>query len=228
MNKKLLALLLALVLALGALTACGQTDTADDASDATVDTDVVTDDETTEPSDEDETPVDGEETPVDADEPSEEETPEAPIEDAEAPTEADSSSLEAVIDAIYAVEDPILGSLATIPVDLDDADSLAYYTGLTDSSKLVEVAVSEPMIGSQAYSLVVARVADEADAESVARDIMDNIDTAKWICVSADDTAAAYSGDLALFVMVDEYNEELSARPFVDAFLSIYGGTAVE
>jgi hypothetical protein len=221
MNKKLLALLLALVLALGALTACGQTDTADDASDATVDTDVVTDDETTEPSDEDETPVD-------TDEPSEEETPEAPIEDAEAPTEADSSSLEAVIDAIYAVEDPILGSLATIPVDLDDADSLAYYTGLTDNSKLVEVAVSEPMIGSQAYSLVVARVADEADAESVARDIMDNIDTAKWICVSADDTAAAYSGDLALFVMVDEYNEELSARPFVDAFLSIYGGTAVE
>jgi hypothetical protein len=57
---------------------------------------------------------------------------------------------------------------------------------------------------------------------------MDNIDTAKWICVSADDTAAAYSGDLVLFVMVDEYNEELSARPFVDAFLSIYGGTAVE
>ena len=44
-------------------------------------------------------------------------------------------------------------AVTDVPVDLNDMDSLNYYTGLSDASKIKDVAVSEAMTGSQAYSL---------------------------------------------------------------------------
>ncbi len=231
MMKKWIALTLSAMLALSVLTACGggkdepnqpETDSVTDENGTSGAVDVVPDDNLDE-KDEEGTPEEPE-TPTEqmpTDEGSDGEA--APSPD-EIPAEPE---LDAVIEAIYAVKDTGLSSMMTTALDLSDADSVAYFTGLTDVSKIAGISVSEPMIGSQAYSLILARVNDPADAESVAREIMENIDPAKWICVSADDMAAAVSGDLVLFVMIDSNFEDKNASDFTDAFLSLYGGSAV-
>ena len=53
--------------------------------------------------------------------------------------------------------------------------------------------------------------------------MLDNIDPAKWICVQADDLAAAIKGDLVMFIMVDT-QLGLTAQNMVDAFSQVAGG----
>ena len=112
----------------------------------------------------------------------------------------------------------------TVEIDLSDADAVSYYTGLSDASALSGAVVSESMMGSQAYSLVLARVSDPAKAEETARAILDGVNPAKWICVQADDLDAAVSGDLVLFVMIGS-QFDLPAADLIGAFKTLCGGT---
>ena len=109
-----------------------------------------------------------------------------------------------------------------IPVDLSDVDSVAYFTGLSDASKVTDVAVYESMMGSQAFSLVMVRTAEGADAKAVAQEMKDNIDPRKWICVGADQIMAAGYADTVMFIMVDS-QLGLNAQSYVDAFKSVCG-----
>ena len=110
-----------------------------------------------------------------------------------------------------------------IPVDLTDADTVKYFTGLSSGEKLTDVAVYESMTGSQAFSLILARVAEESEAEAVAKEMTENIDTRKWICVGADEKVVAGYGDTVMFIMLDS-QLGLDTQSFVDAFQSICGG----
>ena len=107
-----------------------------------------------------------------------------------------------LINKLYAQVDS-LGLSLTEPteVDLTDPERVAYYTGLKDTSKIKSIHYSEPMMSSQAYSLVVAKVKDAADA--VAKEMKENVDTRKWICVEADEVQTAVVDDMVLLVMVD-------------------------
>ena len=110
-----------------------------------------------------------------------------------------------------------------IPVDLADADATWYFTGLSDAAKITDVAVYEPMMGSQAFSLVMVRTAEGVDAKAVAQEMKDNIDPLKWVCVGADEIMAAGYGDTVMFIMVDS-QLGLTAQSYVDAFKSVCGG----
>lgn len=110
-----------------------------------------------------------------------------------------------------------------IPVDLTDADAVKYFTGLDSAAKITDVAVYESMMGSQAFSLILARVADANDAEAVAKEMTDNIDTRKWICVGADEKIAAGYGDTVMLIMLDS-QLGLKAQSYVDAFQQVCGG----
>ena len=111
---------------------------------------------------------------------------------------------------------------AVLPVDLADADATWYFTGLSDAAKITDVAVYEPMMGSQAFSLVMVRTAEGVDAKEVAQQMKDNIDPRKWICVGADEIMAAGYGDTVMFIMVDS-QLGLSAQTYVDAFKTVCG-----
>ena len=65
-------------------------------------------------------------------------------------------------------------------------DSLKSYTGLSDNSNIDFMVVSEPEMNAQAYSLVALKVKDASKIESMKQEMYDNIDMAKWICVSAE------------------------------------------
>ena len=113
-----------------------------------------------------------------------------------------------------------------IPVDLADADAVKYMTGLDSAEKIKEAAVHESMMGSQAYSLVLVRVNDAADAEAVATEMKNGIDQRKWICVEADDLRVVASGDIVMLVMIStEYAEVITAADYVDAFTALAGGS---
>ena len=114
-----------------------------------------------------------------------------------------------------------------IPVDLTDTSedglwAVTYFTGLSDASKITDVAVYEPMMGSQAFSLVMVRTAEGEDAKAVAQEMKDNIDPRKWICVGADEIMAAGYADTVMFIMVDS-QMGLSAQTYVDAFKTVCG-----
>ena len=100
---------------------------------------------------------------------------------------------------------------------------LKNYTGLDSAEKLTDGAVFEPMTGSQAFSLVLVRVKEAADAQTVARQMKDNIDPRKWICVGADQVMAAGYGDTVMLIMLDSSLGK-TAQSYVDTFAALCGG----
>ena len=145
-----------------------------------------------------------------------------PAEDQPQGADLSGETVEALIEKIYETKMPEF-ALMTMPVDLADAETTAWLTGVSDPALLKEAAVSESMMGSQAYSLVMVRVNDAAKSEEVAQMMLDNIDPRKWICVGADDIDAAIYGDLVMFVMIDS-GFGMPAADFIGAFKTIAGG----
>lgn len=134
------------------------------------------------------------------------------------------SELSGVINAIYEIKDSGL-KVGDVPVDLNNMDSVKYYTGLTDISKVKDVAVSEAMIGSQTYSLVLVQLNKAEDAETVANEMLNGIDPRKWICVEADDLQVVTQGDLVMLIMVSsEHKDTVTSGEIVDAFKEVRGG----
>ncbi len=133
------------------------------------------------------------------------------------------SELEAFIESIYAKHAPLEMPLMTMTLDLNEVEVLTSYTGLTSAEKLKEVAASEAMMG-QAYSLVVAKVANKDDAASVAKEMFEKVDQRKWICVEADTKVAAYCGDIVMFFMVSsEFSDIITTSSVVEAFKTACG-----
>ncbi len=131
---------------------------------------------------------------------------------------------EEVIESIYK-EKPVDLSLITISVDLTDSYSVKAYTGLDDASKIKEAAVSESMLGSQAYSLVAVRLNSADDAENVANDMLNGIDQRKWICVEADNLKVMAKDDLVVLFMVDStYSDSVTVDDMEAAFTKLCGG----
>lgn len=111
--------------------------------------------------------------------------------------------VSAFIDEMYTniPTDMVPMSLATTELDLQDTDTVSYHTGLTDLSQIEGIAISEPMMSSVAYSVVYIRTKDGADVEQIRQNLMDNIDPAKWLCVTAEKQIAGLFGDDIFFVM---------------------------
>ena len=123
---------------------------------------------------------------------------------------------------------PVEFMVGAMPVDLSDTSedgkwALSYFAGLDDAAKITDVCVYEPMMGSQAFSLVMVRTAEGVEPKEVAQEMKDNINPRKWVCVGADEVMAAGYGDTVMFIMVDS-QLGLTAQSYVDAFKSVCGG----
>ncbi len=118
---------------------------------------------------------------------------------------APDAELSGLIDSIYAVHPVDVMMLETTAVDLTDADWYPYQTGLdADQATKVDAAVlSEPGVGSQAYSMVLVRVKDKANTQEIADAMLDGINMRKWVCVAANKARVVTFDDKVLFVMAD-------------------------
>lgn len=202
MKKALICLSLAAALA---LTACGGNDTATEATPTPLPDDVMNQPATPE--------GDGE---VD---PGMEMTPET---GAEVTADAE---LSGMVDQIYEAYPVELMMMTTSAVDLSDESWLTYNTGLTaEQGALVDAGVlSESMTGSQAYSMVLLRVKDEADAQTIADAVLNNIQMNKWVCTMADKARVVTFGDKVLFVMSNSELADVDA--LIDAVPDALGVT---
>ena len=130
-----------------------------------------------------------------------------------------------IIEKIYAQKSVEFAPMTLTPDDPDYGSmwDWTYYTGLADGSQISQAAVSEPMMGSIAFSLVVVRVNEGVDAKAVAEQMKSNIDTRKWVCVEAGDLQVAGYGDVVMLIMIDEALDSISSQDFVDAFKTVCG-----
>ena len=113
--------------------------------------------------------------------------------------------MQNMINTIYeGVEAELPPTLNTQVVDISNLDILKSYTGLSSNENIDAVVVSEPMIGSQAYSLILVKVKDAQDANAIAKEMSENIDTRKWICVEAEKLYATSQDNLAVLIMASD------------------------
>ena len=87
-----------------------------------------------------------------------------------------------------------------------------------------EILASEPMMSSQAYSLVIVKVKEGVDANALAKKMNENINMRKWICVEAEKAYTTSSGDIVCLVM----SSEEMAKPVYEKFKTLAGGIGEE
>jgi len=112
--------------------------------------------------------------------------------------------LTALVEKVYEgleIEMPMVMSQL---IDVADSETVKYMTGLESTDYVEYVVASEPMMTSQAYSLVLVKVKDGANIEEMAKTMNENIDNRKWICVTAEKVYTTTSGDVICLVMSNE------------------------
>lgn len=111
--------------------------------------------------------------------------------------------LVAMVDKIYEGMQGQLPSLATDIIEVSDADMVNSFTGLENGEELEYLVVSQPLMSSQAYTLVLAKVKTGVDANSVAKKMCEQVNTRRWICVEAEKVNATNAGDILCMIMTN-------------------------
>lgn len=133
--------------------------------------------------------------------------------------------LVSLIDKVYEGQDDVVPrSAQTQVVDVKDDIMVKGYTGLDNGDDLQYLAVSEPMISSQAYSFVLATVKDGVNANEIAEKIKDKVNYRKWVCVSAEKVYTTSSGNVVCLVM----SSEGIAKPIYERFKTLAGTVGQE
>ncbi len=134
-------------------------------------------------------------------------------------------TLQELITAIYE-EFPLEMKVSQgIDVDIVDSNALNYYTGLSSADSIEQAVFSEPMTGSQAYSLVLIRPKEDADVDALKNEILNGVNTQKWLCVGADNLVVGNCGNVIIMVMADSMLSETLADDIYNAFVTITGAT---
>ena len=114
-----------------------------------------------------------------------------------------SDDLNNMINTIYNELGDTLPALDFQNID-SSTESFKYYTGLSDSTNVEFFVVSEPLMNAQAYSLVVLKVKDTSKIETMKQEMYNNINMAKWLCVSAEKLYITNSDDIIFMVMASD------------------------
>lgn len=135
-----------------------------------------------------------------------------------------SEDLTALVDKVYEGLEIEMPMLMTQAIDVTDSDMVKYVTGLGNVDDVEYVVASEPMMTSQAYSLVLVKVKDGANIEKMAKTMNENIDARKWICVTAEKVYTTTSGNVICLVM----SREDVAKPVYENFKTLAGTVGEE
>ena len=111
-------------------------------------------------------------------------------------------------------EGPYLGALWPMPFDSESAGWIIGAEGLD----IVEAYACEPMMSSVALSVCLIKLAEGSDVEVAKTAIRENVNPAKWICVSVDpeNIRVESIGNLVLLVMDNDNCQQIA-----DAFLEL-------
>ena len=89
-------------------------------------------------------------------------------------------------------------------------ENIEYYLGTSDI-EYEEALASESQVGSIAHSVVLVRVKDNADIESIKTKIKENVNPRKWICVGVeeDEVVVKNKGNLIILIMSQNNREKI-------------------
>ena len=136
----------------------------------------------------------------------------APAEETAVGDTAPAPGLATVEDAMAFIENdvyPNAGDMIpmmtmSIEVDLADPDAVAYYTGLTDTTGIEHIVVSESGVGSFAYSFIYV-MTDGTNTADIQTRLGESVDPIKWVCVQADKIASVQlDSDIVLIMGAPE------------------------
>lgn len=120
-----------------------------------------------------------------------------------------------LVDKIYEGNEEIIpSSVQTQVIDISDVTLVELFTGIENSDYFEHLVVSEPMISSLAYSLILAKVKDGVNTDKVTEEMKNNINLNKWICVSAEQLYATSSGKVICLVMTNKETAEILYNKF--------------
>lgn len=114
------------------------------------------------------------------------------------------SDVKTMFNSIYEDLGDELPSLETESVDASDENLVTTYTGLKSNKYVDKLIVSEPFINAQAYSAVVVIAKDGANIEDMKKEMLDNINMNKWVCVSAGKLYITNNGNVIFLIMSDD------------------------
>ena len=213
--KKIIALLLVCVMVIGVFAGCANT--KDPVKDPTNDTSVNQPTDNQDPTGDATEPSGGAtEGTGDATEPGDVTEPDVTL-----------SETESMLNKLIAAQ-PMQFPTIVAAIDMEDEFAFNGYTGLESKEHVVEASFCEAAMGSQAFSLVLVKVDDAANAEAIAKGIQEKVDPRKWICVEADDLMVVATGEYVLLAMMDsEYKADATAKSTTDLFAQEFGELSV-
>lgn len=101
-----------------------------------------------------------------------------------------------------------------MPMMLDnvtlDEENFEYYAFA--DVKYKEAIASESMTGSIPHSVVLIRLEDAKDADAAVKDIKENANPRKWVCVEAENVEVLSKGDLVVLIMSNELAPTIKAN----------------
>ena len=112
-------------------------------------------------------------------------------------------------------------STMSMVLPTEDMDTVTYNTGLTDLTGVNEIIVSESMIGSFAYSLVMVRT-DGTNTDEIQTALGEQINPRKWLCVGADQIRTVRLDNDIVLVMSDNGRTE----PVMNAVVAAAAGVS--
>lgn len=117
-----------------------------------------------------------------------------------------SSSLTDIMKQLYngISEDELPMMIENIELNDENFKSYAFA-----DIKYKEAIASECMTGSTPHSIVLIRLEDKNDSDTAVKDIKENADPRKWICVEAENTYVLSNDDLVLLIMTDEHADKI-------------------
>lgn len=134
----------------------------------------------------------------------------------------DTNSLEGIMKSIY--EGVELEIPATAITNIT-SDNVEYYLGLKTIDGIEEAIASEPMMSSYAHSVCLVRVKDGTDVAQMMKDIKENVNPQKWICVGVEpENVMVTNQDNLILLVMDNTNPQ----GIVDSFNVLGGETEQE
>lgn len=111
-------------------------------------------------------------------------------------------SLEEIMTKLYEgiSEDELPMALSNNPVTSENVET---YLGTSDI-EFDSALASESVVGSIAHSVVLVRAKENQDVEALKKNIEENINPSKWICVTAENVVVKNKGNLILVIMSNE------------------------
>lgn len=113
---------------------------------------------------------------------------------------------------------------------VSDANEGKYYSGISESASLVEddaVWNENAMMGGAPFSMVIVKLKDAKDGDTVKNEVFGGVNMRKWVCRNADYLITVNNGNYVLMVMCSKDTCEKIADAF-DSVLEEKSGTRLE